>query len=245
MVTVVTGFNQAGLEEYGYKTIDSFNKYWPKEVKRIVYLEEPADIVADEIRYADSIPQLIEFLKDNKDNLFAHGKRPTKNWSEKDYKAGYCYKFDIMKFCKQVMYTYAGALDNKDGIYIWLDGDVLTTKQIPLSFLENIIPPGKSVAYLGRTNKHSEIGFVAFRLPDAIPLLYEYARPIIDGTVFKYDEWHSAYLFDKAVKLTGLSHHNMTPTGRGHVWFQSELGEYMDHLKGKRKTKGRSPERGR
>jgi hypothetical protein len=40
---------------------------------------------------------------------------------------------------------------------------------------------------------------------------------------------------------------NLTPEGRGvnHVWHDSPLAEYMDHLKGpKRKQLGKSPERG-
>lgn len=246
MVTVVTGFNKKGLEEYGYKCLESFKKHWPKEVKHISYLEEPDEKVSglsDEVRYLHEIPDLVHFIGTNMDNRVAAGREPRAGWKQRDIEKGYCYKFDILKFCKQVVYLWDAAQKCNDDYLLWLDGDVLTFEDISESFIRGLIPYDYAASYLGRVNKHSEIGLLAFHLPKAMPIINEYARPIIDGSVFELDEWHSAYLFDEARKKYKDICYDMTPNGRGHVWFQSELGNYMDHLKGDRKAKGVSKER--
>jgi hypothetical protein len=60
--------------------------------------------------------------------------------------------------------------------------------------------------------------------------------------VFALPEWHSAFVFDHCRSKFSLRERNLTPNGTGHVWFQSPLAKYLDHLKGNRKTMQRSPE---
>ena len=38
--TVITTFNQQGLEKYGQRCINTFEQYWPAEVDLIVYTEK-------------------------------------------------------------------------------------------------------------------------------------------------------------------------------------------------------------
>ena len=38
--TVITTFNQQGLEKYGQRMISTFEQYWPDEVDLIVYTEK-------------------------------------------------------------------------------------------------------------------------------------------------------------------------------------------------------------
>lgn len=54
-------------------------------------------------------------------------------------------------------------------------------------------------------------------------------------------EWHDSYLFD--IVCTGAVVRNLTPGGKRHVWVDSPLNPYLDHLKGERKKLGYSPER--
>jgi hypothetical protein len=245
MVTVVTGFNKKGLEEYGRRSLEAFAKHWPNEVKLVVYLEEYEELPrADEVRLLNTIPELMAFIDKNKNNEVAQGRAVRQGWKAKDTEKRYCYKFDILKFCKQVMYLWDANNRTDDNLLLWLDGDVLTYRDIPFDFITNLVPPNYACSYLGRGSKHSEIGLLAFNTTLAGSLIDAYAKPVIDNSVFELDEWHSAFLFDNARKVSGAPCYNMTPNGRGHVWFQSELGHYMDHLKGDRKIKGISKERG-
>lgn len=44
---VVTTFHKEGYEKYGKKMVDTFGKYWPKEVKLTCYyenMEEPEQV---------------------------------------------------------------------------------------------------------------------------------------------------------------------------------------------------------
>jgi hypothetical protein len=61
--------------------------------------------------------------------------------------------------------------------------------------------------------------------------------------VFALPEWHSAFVFDWVRGIAQLDEANLTPEGRGHVWLQSPLARYTDHMKGARKALGYSPER--
>lgn len=127
---------------------------------------------------------------------------------------------------------------------IWLDGDVMTFAPLTEDLVDRVMPDGVAVSYLGRVNKHSEIGFQGYRLPEALPFIETFADWYATDAFLSLREWHSAYCFDETVKRFPDLCRSLTPTGKGHVWFQSPLGEAMDHLKGnRRKTLGRSPER--
>jgi hypothetical protein len=118
---------------------------------------------------------------------------------------------------------------------------------VPEGFIEGLIS-GYHGAYLGRGAKHSEIGFWCVRLGAATrQLLHRFADLYRSDRLFGLTEWHSAYAWD-CVRLEwegegALGLLDLTPGGHSHVWFQSPLRLYLDHLKGKRKAAGRSPER--
>ena len=67
-------------------------------------------------------------------------------------------------------------------------------------------------------------------------------------TIFELDEWHDSFLFQHVVNEMSLDqnfkHASISgehPNSPGvHVFINSPLGHYMDHLKGKRKKTGRS-----
>ena len=63
-------------------------------------------------------------------------------------------------------------------------------------------------------------------------------------TIFKELEWHDSYLFWQCVKR--IAPVDGVDIGKGagakghHVFINSELGAYIDHMKGKRKVLGKS-----
>jgi hypothetical protein len=107
------------------------------------------------------------------------------------------------------------------------------------------------LCYLGRQGMHTELGFWAVRLNEATRrFLAHFAEMFRSDAVFNLPEWHSAYVFDHVRRFHETDRQypirtlNLTLRGQGHVWFQSPLGRYTDHLKGdRRKQAGRSLER--
>ena len=61
--------------------------------------------------------------------------------------------------------------------------------------------------------------------------------------IFKLGEWHDSFVFDavrKTMQLRELDWSSHLITGEGHPLINSKWGAYLDHLKGDRKTLGRS-----
>ena len=65
--------------------------------------------------------------------------------------------------------------------------------------------------------------------------------------MFKLLEWHDSYIFwhlskiyrrDRSIQVNDIGY--WKGVKGHHVFVNSELGQYMDHMKGKRKIKGRS-----
>lgn len=255
-ITVCTGWSPAGWLEYGRRFAETFARFWPREVELVVYGEEPVELPRGEFRPLDSIEGCIEFLRRH-DNPIARGLTPSPDaagrWKASALAAGYNFRYDAWKFCRQGFIPYDAAcqlsvLDDPQ-LLLWLDGDVVTHAPIPMAFLGSLLPAGRELAYLGRGEKHSEIGFQLYRVDardraDRVGQMLSIFRDLYaTDEVFRLREWHSAYVFDEARRRSGVIGHDLTPGGSGHVWHQSPLRLYTDHLKGKRKQKGRSDER--
>lgn len=245
-LTVCTGWSPKGYIEYGARFLETFERHWPADVQLVVYGEEPCDLPRGEFIQLSEVPGCLEFIKRHKNNLAAQGKKVDPTWKPSAQRTGYNFRFDAWKFCRQGFIPMHAAARCNTELLCWLDGDVVTLKDIPWQFIQSLLPKDKDVAYLGRDHTHSEIGFQLYRIPHAFPLLSEFRTLYNSDRVFRLKEWHSAYVFDTARQLVAPERlHNLTPGGRGHVWVQSPLAEYTDHVKGKRKTLGYSPERGK
>ena len=244
MLTVCTGWSPSGWVEYGEKFLESFCRHWPQSVRLIAYTEVPYFMPRGENRLIWDIPGCRDFIERHVNSRKARGRAINPAiWKPRAVLHGYNWRFDAVKWCKQGFIPLA-ASEHADDLLCWLDADVMTHRDVPEGFIESLLPDGKDVAYLGRgKNYHSEIGFQLYRLPRAKPMLQRFRDYYASDEVFKLEEWHSAYVFDKARKETGIDAHDITPGGVGHVWFQSPLREYLDHLKGSRKNLGKSVER--
>lgn len=261
-VTVTSGWHPAGYSLYGRTFADGFAKFWPAPYALAVYTEEAVPLPKGECRSLWDCIGVAEFIARHKDNPEACGKKPNKLWRPKHVSRGYNFRFDAVKFCKQLFIpAHASAVarirselagrDPNDDIIVWLDGDVKTDAKVPDAFVESVLGTADLV-YLGRNGYHSELGFWACRnnprgwlFMDALAKTYE------SDAVFELAEWHSAWVFDhvrqreQTKKRDPLRVLNLTPNGAGHVWMQSPLRAFSDHLKGMRKVIGSSPERKR
>ena len=63
-------------------------------------------------------------------------------------------------------------------------------------------------------------------------------------TIFKELEWHDSYLYWRVLQKVAPNEGHDIGVGAGHdgqhIFVNSDLGQYIDHMKGKRKVKGKS-----
>lgn len=252
-VTICTGFSPKGRKEYGENFLRTFAEFWPSGVHLACYVEEtdPAleALAPQSLRSLWDCPGAKAFIEDHKGNLMANGRRFVQgmNWKSGDHRLGYSWRYDAVKFSRQCIIPLEAARRLPDGdVLVWLDADVVSFRQIPPNFAENLLESADG-CYLGRERKHSEIGFWAVRLSPKIRIfLADLASAYTERLVFQQKEWHSAYTWDRCrerAEAAGAKFKNLSRGGHDHVWFSTPLGTYMDHLKGNRKFMGRSPER--
>jgi len=83
----------------------------------------------------------------------------------------------------------------------------------------------------------------------ALPFFNEFERMYEDAEngIFKEKEWHDSYIFDVVRKWHeskfGVKNNDYAKgliKGEGHPIINTELGAYIDHMKGTRKDAGRS-----
>jgi len=267
-LAVCTGWNLEGWHQYGRQFLESFTAKWPLGARLFICGERSAldlttrhatemfgrGTLRHEVTFVplDSIAGCAEFLERHDSNASAHGRERLEgqNWKERAVAAGYNWRYDAVKFSRQgfIPWHVAKQVLDSHEFLCWLDGDVVThTAFASQEVITNLLPAGKSIAYLGREPKHPDIAFQLYRLSDerALHFLRNFSLAYEVDDVFRLKEWHSAFVWHNILSrqyfLEGA--HNLTPGGSGHVWHQSALRAWGDHLKGERKKSGRSPER--
>jgi hypothetical protein len=241
----ITGFSEKGYQEYGWRLLDSFEKFGAGNTL-IAYTHDICAQVKPWViqREQDDIPGLSKFLSTYGQEPEVKGiKDPGGRWKQKELTSGYSFRFDAFKFCRMVFTMHDAAHKCQTEYMVWLDGDTVVRKLIPNTLISRALPDDCVYAYLGRPNKYTEAGFLVFRVPEVLPILDAWVGYYKTGRFKRESEWHSAWLFDRArARFPDLRGHNLTPNGKGHVIHQCWVGTIFDHCKGKRKKKGKSPE---
>lgn len=243
-LTVMTGWSPSGYLQYGREFTRTFNRYWPDTVKLVVYGEAATALPANgEFRALP--PECMAFIERHQNNPAACGRAEREGWKARDIVKGYSYRFDAVKFCRQGFIPLHAFMQLDTEFLLWLDGDVITHAPVDPKVICSLLPRGKDVAYLGREPKHPDIAFQLYRNTAAtFQLLHAFEFAYRSDAVFNMKEWHSAFVWRQALLANQARAENLTPRGSGHVWFQSPLRAWMDHLKGtSRKENGRSLER--
>jgi hypothetical protein len=123
--------------------------------------------------------------------------------------------------------------------------------------LERMIPANSELCYLGRKGKYSECGLYSMNLRSANvqAFLKEFQRYYdqAEQGIFTLAEWHDSFVFDAvrhkfpqmrqldwAASLQDLRPRPGMSNGEGHPLINSEWGAWLDHLKGDRKSQGKS-----
>lgn len=242
---LLTSMSEAGFREYGHRLIAGLQKFAPG-TRIMVYSEDHIE----QLQRADSVHFCPFYLVEAFDNFDRRhsgkpelaGRVPMPGWKEIDRQKGYCFRFDAIKFCRKVFAIADAARRLQAGTLTWIDADAVPLKPIPPDFFEGL--GAGDCMYLGRERTHSECGFLHFRLPGAMPLIQRWEAFYASDGFLNEREWHDSFLFDLARgEVPSVACTNIATTGRGHVWVDSPLGPFFDHLKGLRKSMGYSPER--
>jgi len=232
---------QAGLE--------STVKNWPGHAKILLYPDDMLQqLKLPRTEYYDLCkeqPVLKEFIERNKNNS-----RLTK-WQPQQYK----FEYDAIRFSYKVFACIDAYQKTKPDMLWFLDADIITFEKIPMSWLEHIIPDTAFTSYLGRPKKgFSETGYYAFNTNHkyaneffkrweqyyAEDLFFNIQKGFLNH--FPIAGYTDSFTFD-AVRLemeqAGKIKNEDLNDGRWsggrkarHPFINSELGQYMDHMKG-------------
>lgn len=245
--SVVTTFNEAGYEVYGRRCIRSFIEFWPKEVDLHVITEdvEVVQSIASNVKVFDQKdinPRLIDFKNKFRSNPHATGFDPKGSNKQPSY------LWDAVRFSNKV-FAVTGLFEKISQQYdqlIWLDADTVTHSSVPLDFLDRFSPKNNQLtAYLNRSI-YPECGWVGYNLrhEKISAFMKRFEEVYTSGEFLNWVESHDSYVFWQVMKefeSQGCDWKALgDPSNRNHVFINSELGAYMDHLKGPRKIAGRS-----
>ncbi|MGY5811771.1 hypothetical protein ACXHXG_29225 [Rhizobium sp. LEGMi198b] len=244
---VVTTFHEKGYRDYGKRCIETFLKHWPEDIGLLVYAEnvdvEEKDRRLQILDHGEALPRLLEFRQAFADNPLANGICLSRSSLQRDY------RWDAVRFSNKVFAVtdairrYRTAADQ----LIWLDADTVTHRDVPPSLVDRIAPRGDQLAaYLNR-RMYPECGWVGYNLRHREILTFadRFERIYTSGYFLAMKESHDSFIFWKIAqqmeqdrearfKLLGSNR------AKSHVFINSVLGGYMDHLKGDRKAAGKS-----
>jgi hypothetical protein len=216
-------------------------------------------IESDRVEYIDlcqAQPNLQAFIDRHKDNPELNP-RIRQN---KEEQAGFdkdtsIYVYDAVRFSYKVFACIDAWQRTKPDMLWFLDADLLTFEKIPMSWLEHIIPDSSFTSYLGRPKKgFSETGYYAFNTA------HKYAGEFFNRWEQYYTEdlffniqkgflnhfpiagYTDSFTFDAVrveMEQAGKIKNEDLNDGRWagerkarHPFINSELGQYMDHMKG-------------
>ena len=256
-LAVITTFPPNRWEAYAKRMLESFIANWPNDVKLYVYYEKKLpEIINSKIEYInleEVNPGLVKFKERHKNDPVANGdlqeipngvrRRPE---AGKNDKGKGSFLWDAVRFAHKTYCVYHAIKNINTDVILWLDADTYTFKSISKEFVLNLIPENKLVNYLGRGDKFPECGWVSYNKQH--PQITEFINAWIElyekDTLFKHLEWHDSYVFWQVLKQIAPDQGADIGKGAGarghHIFVNSVLGEYIDHLKGKRKIKGKS-----
>jgi hypothetical protein len=260
-ITVVTTFHPAGYILYGKRFLESFAKRVDKRIKLLVYAEDckPDNPDPTRIEILDAkqaLPKLNAFKAKWKDDPKANGippdaikaRRP-RDWHKE-------FKWHAIRFANKVYAVFDACERSKDWV-VWMDADSYVHSNWSYEEFKEQLPENAYITYVGRgkgSQTWPECGFYGMNLNH--PVCHEFLKDFeamyedAENGMFKLEEWHDSYIFGEILKkYTQFPSHDYSAEmylreartgGGGHPLINGPLGKWIDHMKGGRKTKGKS-----
>ena len=230
--------------------IQSTVKNWPGHAKILLYPDDMSQQLTlprtEYYNLCKEQPKLKEFIDRHKNNPKFNPRIKQTEKEKRDFdKNTQIYIYDCVRFSYKVFACIDAWQKTKPDMLWFLDADIITFDKIPMSWLEHIIPDKSFTSYLGRPKKgFSETGYYAFNTA------HKYAREFFERWQTYYDNdrflelkgYTDSFTFDGArielekegkIKNEDLNDGRFAGGRRSrHPFINSELGQYMDHLKG-------------
>ena len=249
-LTVVTTWGSKYWPNPVQAGIQSTVKNWPGHAKILLYPDDMSQQLAlprtEYYNLCKEQPKLKEFIDRHKNNPKFNPRIKQSKTEQKDFdKNTQIFIYDAVRFSYKVFACIDAWQKTKPDMLWFLDADIITFDKIPMSWLEHIIPDKSFTSYLGRPKKgFSETGYYAFNTA------HKYAGEFFERWQTYYDKdrflelkgYTDSFTFDGArielekegkIKNEDLNDGRFAGGRRSrHPFINSELGQYMDHLKG-------------
>ena len=239
-IAVVTTLNKKLYEYYAHRFYSTYN--WPFDCYIyhegwIPEIDPMRPIIHRDIH--ETNPTLKNFIQRNESrNTYS---------VEKTDPSKIIYGLDFLKDAIRFSYkiyakTHLMLEGNYDYVF-WIDADVVFKKTITeQEIINKILPQDYTISYLDRPRppKYPECGFVGYNLTNkhTKKFVRELRNYYEEDLLFNEEQWHDSYVWDRVrfKYLSGQPQYILTGERKdGHVWPKSKLGEYLTHLKGKKK----------
>jgi len=249
-LTIVTTWGTKYWPNPVQPCIESTIKNWPDHAKILLYPDDMSQQVNSDRCYHFDLckeqPKLQDFIDRHKNNPKFNPRIKQTEQEQKDFdKDTQIYIYDCVRFSYKVFACIDAYQKTNPDMLWYLDADLLTFEKIPMSWLEHIIPDTAFTSYLGRPKKgFSETGYYAFNTA------HKYAMEFFERWQTYYDKdrflelkgYTDSFTFDGArieLEKEGKIKNEDLNDGRWsgerksrHPFINSELGQYMDHMKG-------------
>jgi len=255
-ITVVSTFHAPVLSLYGQRFVNSFSENIDADIKLRLYAEDCNPVTKDpRIQILDAkqkLPKLNAFKSTWGNVPKANGKCPPeikarrpKDWHKE-------FKWDAVRFANKVYAVFDAAQHCNTDWIVWMDADTFVHSKFDYAAFKSFLPDRSWLAYMGRGRKWPECGFYGINLKNPVGLEFlkefEHVYEHAEYGIFRMEEWHDSYVFDEVLKKIKRKYPNEPinnisgnlVNGEGHPIINSGLGAYIDHLKGDRKSVGKS-----
>ena len=260
-ITVVTTFHRPGLDLYAQRFLVSFAKHVDKKIRLIAYAEncKPKNPDSNQITVLSAeehLPKLQKFKETWGNVPKANGKCPFPEKRPRDYHKEF--KWDAVRFANKV-YAVFDACERSRDWCVWMDADQVVHSDWNYEDWERLLPEDRWITYVGRGKAAAtwpECGFYGLNLNHKTckKFLKEFERFYEEAEtgIFTLAEWHDSYVFGTLLNkiktqdpqvldyTEGTVLQTAKTGGGGHPLINTELGRWVDHLKGARKHKGKS-----
>ena len=257
-IKLITSYKPGTWQQFAKRGIHSMVQNLPKGVDIFLYCEEPKPLDVDpkitciDLNTAET--ELFNFKNKYKDDPIANGKLQTIDGGvrrsaelkglDKDKES---FLWDAVRFSNKVFCIINAIRNSNDYDYVvWLDADTYTFNPVPISLFENLLKDHTMLTYLGRGDIYPECGFVGYNLKhkEIQNFVNDWEKLYVDGSIFDLLEWHDSAVFWHLSKIY-VEGKGITVNDIGyakgvkghHVFVNSELGSYVDHFKGNRKSR--------
>lgn len=232
-IAVITTFPDSSWDVYSKKMLESFTKYWPADIPLLIKLDDDRLVpdVQRLLRENDAIA--VGWEKEHADFVARNKDKDTDDYRKQPVR--FCHKVFALKHALDAV-NRQKAVEAAPRYLIWLDADVVTTKQVSIEDIKKCLPKeGDAVAYLGRKDwDHSECGWLAFDLENGGGTIIQYMiNDYTHDRVVNMEQQHDSWVFDQVIKMETIKSTNLTADKPSmEIWPQSPMAAWSIHYKG-------------